>query len=436
MTNLIDVLGLPFLACLSMLAILSYIGIHVLKREIIFIDIALAQIAAVGAVIAHTVFQSHGGSLLAHLLALAATTIAAAFFAVARRAVVQIPLEAVIGVIYAVSAAAALFLVGVAPGGHVHVQGMLSGSILWATWSDVLWSLAAFALVGACFVFFRRPFRAISEDYEGAVVAGYRTWAWDFFFYALVGVVVSVAVRMAGVVLVFTFLIVPATLSAVFAAGWVARFFIAWGAGAVCSFLGLSFADRFDFSVGPATALFLGVGLVVVGALRAARMTKALTAGVALAAAVALGSWFVAGPAAKTAGPAEESDRRPQRALTATDGVSGARPGEEDNAEELTAEGLAAVADVGELEGLYAKAGDDDERGVVICRWLEVEVRSGAAKAIEFLGGDPPLLFRETVVEKLRGATGRDIPYDIGKPFAAAANQEAVAGLKRVLDLE
>jgi zinc/manganese transport system permease protein len=437
MTNLIDVLWLPFLACLSMLAILSYIGMHVLKREIIFIDIALAQIAAVGTVVAHVVFESHGGSVLAHLLALAATTVAAAFFAVVRRAIVQVPLEAVIGVAYAVSAAGALFLVGVAPGGHVHIHGMLSGSILWATWSDVLWSLAAFALVGACFVFFRRPFRAISEDYEGAVAAGYRTWAWDFFFYALVGVVVSAAVRIAGVVLVFTFLIVPATLSAVFAAGWVARFFIAWGAGAVCSFLGLSFADRFDFSVGPAIALFLGVGLVVVGLLRLARAPRLVTAAAALAAAAVLGGWFVAGSSARISVPADVLGEKPSGGF-----ISEAKPdstvsgGDETMAQEVTAERLAEISSVEELEEIYAGAEDDEERGVVICRWIEVDARAGAKKAIEFLGGDPPLLFREEVVGKLAEATGREFPYDITKPFIDPSNVEAVTALKRTLELE
>jgi zinc/manganese transport system permease protein len=437
MTNLIDVLRLPFLACLSMLAILSYIGMHVLKREIIFIDIALAQIAAVGTVVAHVVFESHGGSVIAHLLALAATTIAGAFFAVVRRAIVQIPLEAVIGVAYAVSAAGALFLVGVAPGGHVHIHGMLSGSVLWATWPDVLWSLAAFALVGACFVLFRRPFRVISEDYEGAVAAGYRTWAWDFFFYALVGVVVSAAVRIAGVVLVFTFLIVPATLSAVFAAGWVARFFVAWGAGAVCSFLGLSFAERFDFSVGPAIALFLGVGLVVVGLLRLARAPKLVTAAAALLAAAVLGAWFVAGPSARTSVPADVRGETPAAGViaeaTPDTTVSG---GDETVAEEVTAERLAQVSAVENLEEIYAKAEDDEGRGMVICRWIEVDVGTGAKKAIEFLSGDPPLLFREMVVDKLTEATGREFPYDIARPFAASSNEEAVAALKRALALE
>ena len=148
MTQLLQILGIPFLVCLEMIAILGYLGIHVLKREVIFIDIAMAQIAAVGALGAELAFQAHGHSLLGYVCAFGATLVAAAFYSLIRRGVVQIPLEAVIGVSYAIAAAGALFLLGIAPGGDVHVQQMLAGSILWATWTDVIWAAALFALVG------------------------------------------------------------------------------------------------------------------------------------------------------------------------------------------------------------------------------------------------------------------------------------------------
>ncbi|MEJ2722884.1 MAG: iron chelate uptake ABC transporter family permease subunit [bacterium] len=295
MMEIVSVQGLPFLVCLFMLGILGYIGIHVLEREIIFIDIALAQIAAVGAIAAHVVFHFHGHSVYANVMAFGSTLVAAAFFAVVRRRIDQIPLEAVIGVSYAVSAAAALFLVGVAPGGHVHIQEMLAGSILWATWSDVLWSAGVFAVVGVCFYLFRNPFRVISEDYAHAAERGYNTLGWDFLFYALLGVVITLAVRIAGVVVVFAFLIMPATLSATFAAGWAARLVVAWTAGAVATAVGLLFAERFDFSVGPAIALFLGAALIIVGVLRLARLARLAAAVITLTIGVALGAWFAAG---------------------------------------------------------------------------------------------------------------------------------------------
>jgi len=236
---MLQILGIPFLICLEMIAILGYLGIHVLKREIIFIDIAMAQIAAVGALGAALAFEAHGHSVLGHACAFGATAVAAAFYSLIRRRVVQIPLEAVIVVSYAIAAAGALFLLGIAPGGDFHVQQMLAGSILWATWTDVIWAAALFALVGGCFYVFRMPFTTISEDYEGAARKGVNTIGWDFLFYVLLGVVVTLAVRIAGVVVVFSFLIIPASLSALLASGWRARLAVAWIAGAVASALGL-----------------------------------------------------------------------------------------------------------------------------------------------------------------------------------------------------
>jgi len=261
MPQYIQLLGLPFLACLLMIGILGCLGIHVLKREVIFIDIALAQIAVVGAIAAHLAFHAHGHSVAGYGCAFGAVLVAAAFYSVVRRRVTQISLEAVIGVTYAIAAAGALFLVGVAPGGHMHVHDMLAGSILWTTWADIARCGAVFAVVAALLWVLRRPFGRISDDYEGAVRDGMRTAWWDFAFYALVGLVITVAVGVGGVVLVFAFLIIPATVSALFATGWASRLAIAWATGAIASAAGLWFANAFDFSLGPAIAAFLGVAL-------------------------------------------------------------------------------------------------------------------------------------------------------------------------------
>jgi zinc/manganese transport system permease protein len=436
MMDIISVQGLPFLACLVMLAILCYIGIHVLKREIIFIDIALAQIAAVGAIAASAVFHFHGHSVYAQAMALGSTFIAAAFFAVVRRKIVQIPLEAVIGVSYAVSAASALFLVGVSPGGHVHVQEMLAGSILWATWSQIIWSACVFAAVGLCFYLLRRPFRMISESYEEAVAKGYNTLAWDFLFYALVGVVITTAVRIAGVVVIFTFLIIPATFSAMFALGWTARLLVAWAAGAVSTALGLLFAARYDFSVGPAIAMFLGMGLIVVGLLRVIRVARLAAAAAWLCISIVLGIWFASGSSAGGLAPSSAVGGAPNAGsithshepvgVEDTHGVGG----QEAEEVEITDDFLATITDTQQLEALLEQATDSEQRSMVVCRSLEVDPRSGVRLAVSFLKTDPPLLFRATVVDKIEEVTGRDLAYDIDQPFASASNQQAVAELQ------
>ena len=441
--NILATQGLPFLACLVMLGILGYIGIHVLKREIIFIDIALAQIAAVGAIIAHVVFHFHGHSIYATALAFGSTLVAAAFFAIVRRKIVQIPLEAVIGVTYAVSAAAALFLVGVAPGGHVHIHEMLAGSILWATWDDVLWSSAVFAAAGLCFYLFRKPFRAISEDYEHAAARGYNTLAWDFLFYALVGIVITMAVGIGGVVIVFTFLIIPATLSASFTAGWAGRLVAAWVAGAISAFLGLGFANRFDFSVGPAIALFLGGGLIVVGLMRTARVNRTTTAAISAVMAVVLGLWFGTGDAGRDvpgSGAAQGIrgfDAAPSAGEITHSHAHDPEPGHAQEGGggteriDISRETLAGITDARQLEEMYASAADAEEKSLIICRTLETSFKDGARLAIGFLETDPPLLFRMTVVEKLGETAGIEFEYAIDKGAGEEPNRSALDKLKR-----
>ncbi|MBL7154428.1 MAG: metal ABC transporter permease [Phycisphaerae bacterium] len=260
MPQLIQILGLSFVACIVIGAMLSYLGIHVLKREVIFIDIAVAQVAAVGSIAAHLAFHVEEDALLAYIFSLACVVLMAAFYAVVRAKIVQISIEAVIGISYAVTAAAALFLIGIAPG-HAHAQEMLAGNLLWVTWRHIILSLAVFCAVGLCFYVFRKPLSAISEDYHQAheSAIGGRIILWDFLFYSLLGVVITLAVRVTGVVVVFALLIIPATTSALFSARLGLRMLIALATVTAATILGLLLSYYFDFSVGPAVAIFLGV---------------------------------------------------------------------------------------------------------------------------------------------------------------------------------
>ena len=449
----LSVVGLPFLIALEMIAILGYMGIHVLKREVIFIDIALAQVAAAGAIAAHLAFGAHSDSAAGYACAFAGTLVAAGFFSLTRRRVVQIPLEAIIGVTYAIAAALALFLVGVAPGGHVHIQQMLAGSILWATPRDVIVCGVVFAAVGLCFFAFRKPLGKISDDYEGSVREGMNTVAWDFLFYALFGIVITLAVRIAGVVVVFAFLIIPATLSAIFAKGWGARVVITWISGAVAAGLGLLFADRFDFSVGPAIALFLGLGLICSALLRQIRVPKAATAVGSLSAAVVLLVWF-----ASLSGSSSSADVNPQAQPGRSPDTlawNGADAGEAAKtpahhaghhaAHHETSAGetpevdparVARIEDPGELVRIFDGASDMEIRTAAVIRLLDVEPREGARLALEFLRDDPPFLFRRGVVDKLYDVSGQTVKYDIEEPFGSTANQRAAAAIATPYGLE
>jgi zinc/manganese transport system permease protein len=274
MSQLTSVLGIPFLVCLLMGLVLGYLGLHVLKREVIFIDIAMAQIAAVGAILGHMIWEIHFDSPMTFVIGFASALVAALFFAVVRRYVPQISLEAVIGISYAAAASAALFLIGKFAEGHTHIQNMLAGSLLWADAKGLLWSGIIFGTAGWLFHLFRRPLQRISDNYNEALTDGLPVVFWDFVFYALCGAVIAQAVRIAGVVVTFIFLIVPATISALYAVNWRARLLISWGSATCASIFGLLFAYTLDFSAGVSVALFVGLTLIVLSVIKKWRSRK------------------------------------------------------------------------------------------------------------------------------------------------------------------
>ena len=274
MLPIIQILGLPFLACVLMSSILGYLGIHVLKREVIFIDIALAQIAAVGSIAAHMAFEAHGDSSTAYLCSFGCVLLAAGFYAFVRSRVFQISLEAVIGISFAVAAAAALFLVGVAPGGHMHIQHILSGSLLWTGWKQIITSLVVFSVIGVSFYLIRKPIAEISNGYQKNTAKGLRVVFWDFVFYVLLGIVITLSVQVGGIVVVFAFLIIPATISATLALHSGLQITAICTAAILASLGGLLFAYYLDFSIGPAIAMFLGCELIIVGFINKLQQTR------------------------------------------------------------------------------------------------------------------------------------------------------------------
>ena len=426
MAETIDLLALPFLTCLVMVGILGYLGRHVVKREIIFIAVALAQIAVVGAIVAHLAFHVHGHSFAGYACALGLVFLASAFYAVARRHLRQIPLEAVIGVSYAIATAAALFLVGVAPGGHVHVQHMLAGSLLWVTGEDLLWCLVCFAAVGACLGMLRKRFARLSSDYDGAAAAGVNVLGWDFLFYCLTGIVITLAVRICGVVLVFAFLVIPAVIAALLSRRGKAQLAVAWGAGALASLLGLLFAERLDFSMGPTIAALLGATLIVAALARRCRRAT----GAALIVASLLVYSFILLAGGRHRRPAGSTPARPAPGSPAA--APTGRPVSPPHVAELPlADKLAKAADVAALELLFDSASTPGDRLCIIERACELDHGAALKLALRFLRDDPPLFFRQQAVSMLRTRVPELAEYDVTQPFAAGANQECIAKIRR-----
>ena len=274
MADFLEMFGAPLVACVLMGSILSHLGTHVLRREVIFIDIAVAQVAAVGALAAHMLFDVEEEALLSYLCSLACVLVMAGFYAVVRWKQRNISIEAVIGISYAITAAGAMFLVGIEPG-HAHAHDILAGSLLWVTWDDVLMAAAVFFLVGIGLYVFRRPLSAVSTSHGVEPAPDLNVIWWDFVFYALLGVVITIAVRLSGVVTVFAMLIIPATISALFVVSGLGRLLLAWMAVVIASLGGLLASYHHDFSAGPAIALCLGTLLAAVAGLARIRVWTA-----------------------------------------------------------------------------------------------------------------------------------------------------------------
>ena len=260
---MLEVLWLPFLAGLILTGIHVYLGLHVLARGIIFVDLALAQVAALGITVAF--LAGHPvQSAAAYWYALAFTLGGAALFSVTRLHRTALPQEAVIGIVYAVSAALAVLVVDRAPQGGEHIRQLLVGSILTVTGADVARLAALYAAIGALHVAIRRPLIEISFETERAVERRRFIRAWDFCFYVTFGLVVTSSVRIAGVLLVFSYLIVPAAAAALLARSVRGRLLIGWALGFLVSLLGLSASFAWDLPTGAAVVAAFGALMVLV----------------------------------------------------------------------------------------------------------------------------------------------------------------------------
>ena len=252
----------PFLMCLVLTGIHAYLGLHVIAREVVFVDIALAQIAALGATAAF-LWGYDLDSWGSYGFALSFTILGASVFALTRSRERRVSQEAIIGVVYAVSAAAAVLVADRTPHGAEHLRSMLVGSILAVRGREVLEVASLYALIGLFHWLCRRPFLLISTEPERAYRDGWRVRGWDFLFYASFGVVVTSSVRIAGVLLVFSYLIVP-TLAANLLGGSVARrLALAWGFGTLVSVVAMVASAILDLPTGATVVCAFGLILLV-----------------------------------------------------------------------------------------------------------------------------------------------------------------------------
>ena len=265
--EIIQFLILPFIASLILTGIHAYLGVHVVERGVIFVDLALAQIAALGATIAILRgMDPHGTG--AYWFSLGFTFLGAAIFALVRSRHKKIPLEAIIGIAYAVASAGAILAMSKATGETEHLKDMLVGNILAVSRHDVIKTAILYGAIGTFHYIFRRKFLLISLNEERARAQGVNVRLWDFLFYASFGFVVTSSVAIAGVLLVFCYLIVPSVGAMLFADRIGTRLAIGWTMGTLVSALGCYVSVWADLPTGATIVCTFGAVLIIMALMK------------------------------------------------------------------------------------------------------------------------------------------------------------------------
>ena len=233
----------PSAMCFVLIGIHCYLGLHVLARGVIFVDLSLAQVAALGATLALTFGVDHESPSV-YFWSLGATLLAALLFAGARRLEEKISQEALIGIVYALGSASVVLLVNHMAHGAEHIKNLLVGQILWVGWEDVFKTASIYSIVGLVHYFFRKQLLAASfkKSSTGSL--------WDFLFYALFGVIITSSVRVAGILQVFSFLIVPAIVSSYFFKSVRSRLIFGWIFGSILSLCAMGLSLQLDLPSG------------------------------------------------------------------------------------------------------------------------------------------------------------------------------------------
>jgi len=270
MQDLINILGYPFLACLVLSGIHCYLGLQIVTRGVIFVDLSLAQMAAFGSCLA-LLFGYEPGDTTAYFSGLLFTFIGATIFALSRMRDEKIPQEAIIGIVYAVASAATIMVLSQAAHGTEKIKAMLDGGLLYVDGHGVLRILGIYAVLGVFHYLFRRQFLLISTNPAEARARGMKIRLWDFLFYLTFGFVVTTAVQIVGVLLVFSYLIIPAVCAMFFTDRIIPRLMIGWGISIFASAAGLlvSYYGSSDgLPSGSSIVVVLGVVLILAAVLR------------------------------------------------------------------------------------------------------------------------------------------------------------------------
>ncbi len=263
MTEMLLVMKWPLIACLLLPGMLVYLGLHIVRREVIFVDLALAQVAALGTSLC-IMLGHEGREWHTYFWSLGFTLVGAAIFALTRNSKHhRVPQEALIGIVYVVSAAAGILLLSRSAEGNEELRRTLIGDVLLVSPKEVLGTFGMFLFIGAVHFIFRKQFLKLSFEPERAEAEGMAVRWWDFLFYALFGLVVTTFLQIGGVLLVFSYLIVPAVCANFLVGRLAALLLIGWLVATVASVAGLYIAFKSDLPTGATIVCTLGAALIL-----------------------------------------------------------------------------------------------------------------------------------------------------------------------------
>lgn len=262
MMEFMQIMIMPFFACLVLTGIHAYLGLHVIERQVIFVDLALAQIAVLGASFG-ILIGLEMGSIQSYSISLSFTLIGAGLFAATRFQKQKIPHEAIIGIVYVVSSALMLIVLSYSGEGTEHIRHSFVGNIFLVSPKEVLKILIIYSVVGVIHFTCRKPFFLISSSPDQAFKQGLNVKAWDFLFYALFGFVVTSSVEIAGVLLVFSFLVIPAVCAIILSDKMKTRLFLGWVIGTIGSMLGMVVSYLYDLPTGASVVCVFGLLLLM-----------------------------------------------------------------------------------------------------------------------------------------------------------------------------
>ena len=258
MSDLMHLFAAPFVICLILAGIHCYLGLHVVSRGVIFVDLALAQVAALGGAVGMLAgYDLHGTG--GYVFSLGFAFLGATIFALARFRDERVPQEAIIGITYAVASAAAVLILDRSPHGTEEVKAMLLGNILFTEWPEVWKTFWIYLAVAIIHYVCRHRFFVISTNLADARRRGWKIWLWDFVFYATFGLVVTSSVRIAGVLLVFTYLVVPAVCAVLFCNQLTTRLIFGWVLGFLGGVIGLYCSFSMDLPTGASIVTVFGL---------------------------------------------------------------------------------------------------------------------------------------------------------------------------------